>query len=924
MATSSPAISVNGNSAGDKVEVLPGSSVTATIADITGIRTVTWDVYKKDDLSSFDSFSLAQSGAVGQTVTFTWPASGGLDDNGFGTAIVLRSIINGAVGSRGIYDLNETTGTVKIHARTSGGQEVITVGEEMESHPVFGYAPLINDLIRNGGAQGPVGPAAEPVLINVKDYGAMGDGTTDDLASIQDAIDACEVIAASLGVQPTLFFPAGTYRIVVTEDIPFASGLEPAGTLICQESITFAGDGRDASVLFVEPDTYPSNPIYDYHGVIVEKTKNFTIREMSMVCATPVTDSGGTALDPDADPSFGHGPASAIFHKGGASSYASGQDFKIEVYNCLFNGPRGGFYTNVYRNSGDGRLEAHSNIFNVNAVGLTAFCGGGTYKNIVTPERTYDVEVFSYNNKYHSWGHNHSIYRHPAVAIKSVGDYHGPSLEYPDAHPLGAYYNSGQNAFTDARPPKYVTIEAATIIGDKDYAIRQHQARVLEDTDSWLESRALTTSAQSSVTPDGSLYDTGDYYEPMRVVVEFSNSPDLGASNVTIYGYEANYYNPGIETSEVIAVNPGDANKFYGKTLWARVVRIDLPATNSNTGNVTIGNADGPLRVWNVNGCTFLGVGKVCEVKGPLNMVGCTADSYEGLPTSRGLYFASNGAFTEINVSGCTFRTAGPAFECNHAEVTDGARVSFSDCVFEKIAGYDAGSGQSIINNEATSSSADSADVETTFSRCSFRVPGENDHVMLSNNSAKFYGCKFFGAFRSTVACLTNIPTPGERNSVWHFSDCEAEDGVKVVSMGNATGLGLTLRGWNNQFWRESDTVSIPAYADGGIGQMVPMEGIYPDALVPNTDFAGGYNLTPQGWNANTWLVSGSNVIRNIMHDANNRAIRGTIYFFGNSGWSFDGGSAYNVIPISSSVRDTGVVYGFQYVPSEGKWYEHS
>ncbi|MBM4644177.1 hypothetical protein GS464_16310 [Rhodococcus hoagii] len=43
---------------------------------------------------------------------------------------------------------------------------------------------------------------------NVKDYGALGDGTTDDTDSIQDALDAAESAGGG-----EVYFPAGTYKV---------------------------------------------------------------------------------------------------------------------------------------------------------------------------------------------------------------------------------------------------------------------------------------------------------------------------------------------------------------------------------------------------------------------------------------------------------------------------------------------------------------------------------------------------------------------------------------------------------------------------------------------------------------------------------------------------------------------------------------
>jgi hypothetical protein len=71
---------------------------------------------------------------------------------------------------------------------------------------------------------------------NVKHYGAVGDGTTDDTAAIQSAIDA--VMADGGGI---LFFPVGHYvclsQLVITNDVVSPYGSRP---------ISFLGQGADA------------------------------------------------------------------------------------------------------------------------------------------------------------------------------------------------------------------------------------------------------------------------------------------------------------------------------------------------------------------------------------------------------------------------------------------------------------------------------------------------------------------------------------------------------------------------------------------------------------------------------------------------------------------------------------------------------
>lgn len=53
------------------------------------------------------------------------------------------------------------------------------------------------------------------IWFNVKDYGAVGDGSTDDTAALQAAIDAAESQVASVGAA-SVYFPAGAYKVSST------------------------------------------------------------------------------------------------------------------------------------------------------------------------------------------------------------------------------------------------------------------------------------------------------------------------------------------------------------------------------------------------------------------------------------------------------------------------------------------------------------------------------------------------------------------------------------------------------------------------------------------------------------------------------------------------------------------------------------
>jgi hypothetical protein len=90
------------------------------------------------------------------------------------------------------------------------------------------------------GPQGVAGPGASPG-VNVKDYGAKGDGATDDTAAIVAALSA-----APLG--GVVYFPCGTY--VVKPATPFTphSGTTILGTSMHCSMIRYAGSAQNQTL----------------------------------------------------------------------------------------------------------------------------------------------------------------------------------------------------------------------------------------------------------------------------------------------------------------------------------------------------------------------------------------------------------------------------------------------------------------------------------------------------------------------------------------------------------------------------------------------------------------------------------------------------------------------------------------------------
>lgn len=88
--------------------------------------------------------------------------------------------------------------------------------------------------------------------INVKDYGATGDGTTDDTVALQAAFSAVPTGGA------TVYFPVGDYKTTATIDIPNKPGMRIVGAGCKASMIISAADNEP-----ILRANYPDNNLYD-------------------------------------------------------------------------------------------------------------------------------------------------------------------------------------------------------------------------------------------------------------------------------------------------------------------------------------------------------------------------------------------------------------------------------------------------------------------------------------------------------------------------------------------------------------------------------------------------------------------------------------------------------------------------------------
>src|SRR5690606_7073094 len=82
-------------------------------------------------------------------------------------------------------------------------------------------------------------PMIGPTIMSVRNFGARGDGVTDDTVAIQAAIDA----AVAVGTHVELVFPEGEYRVATTQPARVANSID-RGLLVDGDNVTSRGPGR--------------------------------------------------------------------------------------------------------------------------------------------------------------------------------------------------------------------------------------------------------------------------------------------------------------------------------------------------------------------------------------------------------------------------------------------------------------------------------------------------------------------------------------------------------------------------------------------------------------------------------------------------------------------------------------------------------
>jgi hypothetical protein len=124
----------------------------------------------------------------------------------------------------------------------------------------------------------------------VTDFGAMGDGSTDDTAAINRALYQLYCVQSNTQVRRSLFFPAGTYIVTDTIKIP------PYARLY--------GEGADSSIISFNVQNWAANTAYA-EGVLIYNVSNTTYyRSIAPVPATGIAVSNAAYWTAESLPSY--------------------------------------------------------------------------------------------------------------------------------------------------------------------------------------------------------------------------------------------------------------------------------------------------------------------------------------------------------------------------------------------------------------------------------------------------------------------------------------------------------------------------------------------------------------------------------------------------------------------------------------------
>lgn len=161
-----------------------------------------------------------------------------------------------------------------------GGSGISSAADVALSSPANNQVLAYNSATAKWKNVAQAAGTADSWVYNVKDYGALGDGATDDSVAIKACV-AAAIATRGAGTGPVraeIIFPPGNYYVTQNDTLMTASdGSANVGIY----GLVIRGFGKDVSKIIFDPSTTSSDPFVGNLASFNKRARHLSIRDMS-------------------------------------------------------------------------------------------------------------------------------------------------------------------------------------------------------------------------------------------------------------------------------------------------------------------------------------------------------------------------------------------------------------------------------------------------------------------------------------------------------------------------------------------------------------------------------------------------------------------------------------------------------------------